>query len=276
MIVKPIANHSELLSLDLQFFSEEVPAAEPVDVPESTDIPDVPQDEPESFEEAPSPQDDFFEVKYNKENMRISRDEAPTYIQKGLNYDKVSQKATEYERQLHDLATLTGYQDVQEMIQAAEEARKQAEIQQAAQRYGISEESYMQHFEPVNQELNQLKSELQTIKQEETRRKVEQEVNELRSKHEDFGDYEDRVFDLAIQRGYTLEDAYKLVSFEDKMSNIQKQTEEKVVNQIRSRQGKHVETHDENTAVSLNLSPEEMAYAQKMGLSPEEYSKYKA
>jgi hypothetical protein len=213
--------------------------------------------------------DDFIEVKYNKELMKIRRDEAPTYIQKGLNYDKVKQKAEELEKQvsyLDRLARLSGYQTTEEFLQAVEQAEQQRRIQEEAQRLGIDEEVYRQHFQPVNDELNQLRQELQSLKQQEMIRQIETEVNQLKQKYDDFDKYSDQIFNLAAERGYSLEDAYKIVTYEDRIQSITKQKEQEVLAKVTGRDEKQVLASSDKPAIT-KLNPAEMSFEQIEELS---------
>ncbi|WP_026676770.1 hypothetical protein [Fictibacillus gelatini] len=84
-------------------------------------------------EPASEPQEQYFEVKYNKEPVKVPYEQAPEYIQKGLNYEKVQQRATEYEQHLNRLAQLSGYQTHDELIQAIEEAEQQRQMEEYQQ-----------------------------------------------------------------------------------------------------------------------------------------------
>jgi len=46
----------------------------------------------EAHETADVPDESFLTVRYNKEDMPLSKDEATTYAQKGMNYDKLSRR----------------------------------------------------------------------------------------------------------------------------------------------------------------------------------------
>lgn len=213
--------------------------------------------------------DDFIEVKYNKELMKIRRDEAPTYIQKGLNYDKVKQKAEELEKQvsyLDRLAKLSGYQSTEEFLQAVEQAEEQRRIQQEAQRLGIDEETYRQHFEPVNSELSRLRQELEELRRQETVRQVEAELQQLKQKYDDFEKYEDTIFQLAIEKGYSLEDAYKIATYEDRIQHIAKQKEQEVLAKITGRDEKQVLASSDKPAIT-KLNPADMSFEQIEELS---------
>jgi hypothetical protein len=224
---------------------EETPVTEEVQETEQEDT----QEAPDTAQDS-----DFFEVKYNKENMRISRDEAPTYIQKGLNYDKVQQKASDYENHLQKVAQITGYGSIDELIQASQQFEEQQRIQQEAEKLRIDETVYRQHFEPVNQELMQVRTELQKLQHEKRMNEIDSEINSLRSKYEDFGKYEDQVFQTAIERGYKLEDAYKLVTYEDRIQNIARQKEQEVLAQVTGRDEKQIISSNDK-AGSTNFDP---------------------
>ena len=274
-----IANHSEfLLKLDLQYHSDEPPVEEVItDEPIDPGIETEPSQVQDEQPPATTQDEDFFEVKYNKENMRISRDEAPTYIQKGLNYDKVNQKATDYEQHLQRVAQITGYSSIDELIQAAQQAEEQQRVQNEAQRLGMDEEAYRQYIAPMNDELSTVKKQMEEMRVESFKKQIDAELNELK-KDENFPKYEQAMFEMATKYGMTLTEAYEIASLrglKEQIPSLQQQAEQKVVDQIKARQGKHVETHDENASVSLNLSPEELKYAQNMGMSPEEYAKWK-
>lgn len=274
-----IANHSEfLLKLDLQYHSDEPPVDEaPI---EETIDPGI-ETEPSQVQDEQPPatiqEEDFFTVKYNKEERKISRDEAPTYIQKGLNYDKVSQKATDYEQHLQKVAQITGYQSIDELIQAAQQAEEEQRVQQEAKRLNMDEEAYRQYVQPVNERLSVAEQRLEEMQKAAFEKQIDNEINELK-RDENFPKYEKDMWDLALKYKMPLSEAYELASLrglKEQIPSLQQQAEQKVVDQIKARQGKHVETHDENATVALNLTPDEIAYAQRLGITPEEYAKYK-
>ncbi|MFT8319343.1 MAG: hypothetical protein ABF649_00740 [Bacillus sp. (in: firmicutes)] len=271
-----IANHSDLLRLDLQEFSEDLAPADPVDTT-PVDTPDPVDTEPSDPAAIQETIPQAFKVKYNKEEMEIPYDQAPDYIQKGLNYDKVQQRSTEYEQHLTKLANLSGYTSTDEMIQALQELEQQQQVQQQAQQMGIDEETYSKYFSPVNDELSQLKSQLQEFETKEIQRQIDADLNELRQQ-EDFSQHEQSMYEIATQYGMPLKEAYEFASLralKSQLPTIQQQSEQKVLDQIKARQGKHVETSDNNVAIGLDLTPQEIEIASKMGISPEEYAKYK-
>jgi hypothetical protein len=118
--MKTIANQSDLLKLDLQFFSEEEETILPDDFEQGFDSSDLPQSEDleETVEETQeeteteelSAEDEeqtegmteqekeaFLKIKYNKEEIPLSEDEARELAQKGKNYDKLQEKVQQLE-----------------------------------------------------------------------------------------------------------------------------------------------------------------------------------
>ncbi|MED3574503.1 hypothetical protein [Cytobacillus praedii] len=275
-----IANHSEfLLKLDLQYHSDEPPVVEtptdePSDLGNETELSQVHDEQPP----ATTQEEEFDVIKYNKEEVKIPVSQRQSLLQKGYNYDKVNQRASDYEQHLQMVAQITGYSSIDELIQAAQQAEEQQRVQNEAQRLGMDEEAYRQYIAPVNDELSTVKKQLEDMQVESFKRQVDAELSELR-KDENFPKYEQEMFEIATKYKMTLTEAYEFASLrglKEQIPSLQQQAEQKVVDQIKARQGKHVETHDENAMVSLNLSQEEITMAHKLGLSPEEYAKWKS
>lgn len=149
-------------------------------------------------------------------------------------------KASTYEQNLNRVAQFAGYASHEDMLLELETAEKQQQIQQESERLGINEDAYKEHFEPVNNELSQLKSELESLRGAEQQRMVEREISELKQKYEDFADYESKVFDVAIEKGYTLEDAYKISTYDDRMAKIGREKEQEVLARVTGRDERQV------------------------------------
>lgn len=160
----------------------------------------------ESAQEPSSPQEsNYFTVKYNKEERQVSYDEAPDYIQKGLNYDKVQGKVSEYEQQLNRVAQLSGYQTHDELLAALDDIEQQ---QQRAQyeEAGIDPDIMNQFIEkhPDIQYARELKQ-----KEEETQR-FNNEANELFAEFPDLKPEQipAEVWQLKESKGLSLLDSY--------------------------------------------------------------------
>lgn len=143
-------------------------------------------------------------------------------------------KASNYESQLEKVARLAGHGNVNDFLVALEEAEKRHQIQQESTKLGIDEEAYIQHYQPINEKLSTLEQQLSTYQEREQQQAVENELSQLRSKYDDFSNYEDKVFDLAIEKGYNLEDAYKLATYEERINNVARQKEQEVIQKLQS------------------------------------------
>lgn len=250
----------------MEFENDNQIVDEQVETPEQPETPDT--ETPET-NEPDTTQDDYFTVKYNKEEKKISRDEAPTYIQKGLNYDKVKERADQLEQTanyLDRVAKFSGYQTVDEFIQAVEQAEKAEQSEREAKRLGMDPTQYQQYIAPVNDELSTVKKQLEDMQRERQIQQIDREVNELRSKYQDFSTYEERVFNTAIEKGYSLEDSYKLVTYEDRINQVARQKEQEVLAQVTGRDGKQVLASNDQPG-NTNFDPENMSLSDIQKLS---------
>ncbi|MEK3819683.1 hypothetical protein MKY20_11510 [Cytobacillus sp. FSL W8-0315] len=149
-------------------------------------------------------------------------------------------KASTYEENLNRIARYAGYESHDEMIKAVEEAERQQQIQQEAQRLGINEDAYKQHFEPVNSKMGELEKELETLRTKEKMREVETELKTLSEKYPDFSEYEEKVFTVAAEKGYSLEDAYKIATYDDRLAKVAREKEQEVLAKVTGRDEKQV------------------------------------
>lgn len=150
-------------------------------------------DDTAATQETPAPEG--FTVKYNKEDRFVGKDEAPTWIQKGLNYDKVHERAQQLEAQtkyLERQARISGYGTVDEYMVALDEYEQNQQIEREAQRMGVDPETYAQYFAPVNSELQELRQKLQGFEQQQTAAERQQQQtalwSELYKEHPDLAD----------------------------------------------------------------------------------------
>lgn len=175
-----------------------------------------------------TPQDNYFTVKYNKEERQVSYDEAPDYIQKGMNYDKVQQRASEYENRMKELAELSGFQSTDELFNAIEEQKKAAERQRYEQA-GIDPDTFNSLLEnhPDVQFAREMKA-----KQEQDA-KLQQEWTELSQEFPDLDpkDIPQEVWALNEQ-GKPLLDAYLRHNYR----NLGQQKEQEALKKLQQNQ----------------------------------------
>ncbi|WP_203289845.1 hypothetical protein [Metabacillus sp. cB07] len=152
--------------------------------------------------------DNFFEVKYNKEAVRVSYDEAPDYIQKGMNYEKVQSKANEFEQHLQTVAQLAGYGSHEELLQALQLEQQQRE-QQKYYDAGIDPETFNSLLEqhPDIQYAREMKQ------QEEEKQKFNEEAQEFFAEFPEVQEVPPEVWKLKEEKGLSLLDSYLRINY---------------------------------------------------------------
>ncbi|PNQ82689.1 hypothetical protein [Paenibacillus sp. F4] len=136
------------------------------------------------------------------------------------------------QKNLERVAKLYGFQDVDQYMSALDQYEHEQEIAAEAQRLGVDEQVVLEHLAPLREKLTQYEQEMQSVREEKELLRVEREIADLTKQYPDFGQYQDKVIQKAIETGYRLEDAYKLVTFEDKLANISKQTEADTIRKL--------------------------------------------
>ncbi len=166
----------------------------------------------------PQEQPQHFNVRYNKEDMQIPYDQAPDYIQKGLNYDKQVERLNTYQSDLERVARVSGYDSVDEM-RAALDGYEQEQEQEQWREQGIDPEAMNKFLEnhPAIQHANQLKA------QQEAAAKFDQSVAEFREAHPDVKpeDVSNEVFNMMNSRGLSLTEAYRIHNYNNLTKNAQ-------------------------------------------------------
>jgi hypothetical protein len=176
----------------------------------------------------------FFEVKYNKEPVKVSYDEAPTYIQKGMNYDKVQQQVQQYQQRLEDLSQFFGYQTEDEVWQALDQAKQEQQRQEQEALYqqaGVDPDTFNQLLS--NHPAIQYANQLQQQQQEEQR--LASEWGELAQEFPDMTPEKipQEVFQLQMSHpNLSLLDAYLRVNYK----NLAQQQEQAAIQKLQQNQ----------------------------------------
>jgi hypothetical protein len=216
-----VANHSD--TVETSYEATETTADTSYEQAETSD--------PVTTQEAPTEPPKGFTVKYNKEERFVSEDEAPTWIQKGLNYDKVAERAAlaeQYQQHLERTAKYHGFESVDEYVSELSRVEQERIIAEEAKKYGVPEDFIRQELAPLKGELETLRQERTKLEQERNAVRVRDEVTQLKAKYPDFEQREQEVFQFALENGYKLEDAYRLVTYEDRIKQAQQETIAKV------------------------------------------------
>jgi hypothetical protein len=208
--------------------SEEVVSEQPV----STESIETPETTPEEYDT----------IKYNHEEVKIPVSERQTYLQKGYNYDAVNTKYEEAKAQnayLERQAKISGFDNVTDYMKALDDYERQQEIAKEAAKYGVPEDFIRGELKPLKDELEQLKQERASMTQKESERQLQTELDKVRAANPDFDNYFEPVREL-FSKGYSLADAYRLASYEDKLSSIGQQKEQEVLANVTNRDTKQV------------------------------------
>lgn len=188
----------------------------------------------QSQEPATTQEPNYFEIKYNKEPVKVSYDEAPSYIQKGMNYDKVQQRATEYENYLNRVAQLSGYQNHDEFIHALEEAEQQQQRQQYEDA-GINPDVLNQFLEqhPDMQYAREMRA------KEQEQRQIQTEVDQLKERFPDIqpSDLSEELFQLKEQRNIPLLHAYLELNYAKLAQQKEQEAIQKLQQNVQSSPG---------------------------------------
>lgn len=179
-----------------------------------------------------------IKVKYNKEERFVPEDEVSSWVQKGLNYDKVSEKAQQaerYQQMLDRTAKINGFDDHEAYAAALDEYEMNQRIQEEAERLNVSEDAIREHIQPLRQELDELKGRDKLRAEEDMVRTVEAKLNSMESdtaSYPDFAKYKNDVINLAAEKGYSLDDAYIIASHHDRLNNARTQAQQETIRNL--------------------------------------------
>lgn len=151
---------------------------------ETEPIPEEETEVEETTEEAVTENPQTLKVKYNKEERELTLEEATILAQKGLNYDKVVEKLSEFEQNrglgyLEKLANRSG-KSVEELVDFWEQQEQQEELNQLIQN-NIPEE----YAKEILENRNFRKSLEEKQRHEQIKEKQDQEYREFFEKFPD-------------------------------------------------------------------------------------------
>lgn len=228
-----------------------------------------------------TPPEEEFEVVYNKETRKIKKSEAPGYIQKGMNYDKVKSRAETaeadkavMESHLLRAARAQGFgDDVAEYLKAVADLENKAE-KKKYEDAGVLDPSVIDERIEKHPAVQQAKK----LTEQQT---VVAEANELAAQFKEmFGreitseDITDEVLAFKHQKGYALADAFFLHNksrLKDMIEAEKSKAAEKALADHERQSKRGVESSDAppKTNVKLDFTAEEKVWAEKrvkMGL----------
>lgn len=216
--------------------------------------------------------EEFDEILYNKEKVKIPVSERQTYLQKGYNYDKVHGKLTQTEMQIANFEQLTGLK-FDDAIKDIMEQKMKTEVEAIVDRDGVTEE------EAKKQILREQKAKETQDKAEKILREAEisQEKTELRDKQY-FKELESEIDELVKSTpGLKVDTAYRYLlgqNFEKLTAEQKSRTQKSTIADIHDRQRRSVSTtSSEGASPETVLTPGMIAMAKQMGVPLSEVAK---
>lgn len=206
---------------------------------EVTETP-VEQQVAEGQQSPPQEEPKGLTVKYNKEERFVPEDEVPNWVQKGLNYDKVSEKAQQaeqFQQQLDRVAKFYGYENHEQYMTALEQAEIEKRIQEEADKLGVDEMVIREHLQPLNQKVSEYERQLRELKEADALRQVEAQIAAMEkdtTQYPDFAKYKNDVITLAATHGYPLDVAYKLHTYDERVNTARAEAEQAAIRKLQN------------------------------------------
>lgn len=163
----------------------------------------------------------FLTIRYNKEDKGLTREDAITYAQKGMNYDKLYDNYTNLSNRLNELAGMNDM-NLDSYLDSLSNAQKNLainkEMRSLKETYPGAEDALLR--EVAERNVNERFANQQTKKQEEARSQEDAQRESLEKQVEIFSsvfpnvradNLDQRVYDL-MGKGYTLLEAYTVVN----------------------------------------------------------------
>lgn len=150
---------------------------------------------------------------------------------------KLQQEYEEKMKSYRDPATermmkLYGYDDYDTFIRDVEKAEQDREVQRRAQEMGVDEDFIRQTLLPLDEKTRTLEQELQTLREQEQARQFEARVTELKGIYPDFEANQEAIFDFAVKKRMELEDAYKLMTFDQKLQSARADAQRETIQNL--------------------------------------------
>lgn len=184
--------------------------------------------------EEPAEEEPFMTIRYNKEDKKLSRDEAVTMAQKGMNYDRLNERYETLNNRLNQLASMNGM-DVEKYLESLNSMQTnyaiQQEVKSLKQKYPNSDEALLKEIatKNVNERLEQNKAQVAQVENNQAelqQKEIERQVSMFEKRYPNVAadKLDQSVYDM-MNEGYTLLEAYQTY-----LEN-QRQTKEKEVQQ---------------------------------------------
>lgn len=150
-------------------------------------------------------------------------------------YGTKAQEAERYQQMLDRTAKYHGFDNHDTYMQALEQAEMEKRIQEEADKLGVDESVIRDHLQPLNQKLTEYESKVQKMEEAEMVRKVESQIQSMEidtANFPDFGKYKNDVINMAASNGYSLDVAYKIVTYDERVNTARAQAEQEAIRKL--------------------------------------------
>jgi hypothetical protein len=216
----------------------------------------------ESVESPETTPEEYDTIKYNHEEVKIPVSERQTYLQKGYNYDAVNTKYEEAKAQnayLERQAKISGFDNINDYMKALDEYERNEDIKKEAAKYQVPEDFIRSELKPLKDEIQLYKQQIEQNTAKENERQLQTELDKVRAANPDFDNYFEPVREL-FSKGYSLEHAYQLASYQDKLAKIGQEKEQEVLANVTNRDSKQV-LSSKDKPNNLAHTPSNMSFA---------------
>lgn len=150
-------------------------------------------------------------------------------------YGTKAKDADRYQQMLERTAKFYGFDSHETYMTALEQAETDRRIQEEADRLGVSEDVIREYVQPLKSELDQLKQRDQQRSEADLIQRVETQIASMESdvtNYPDFAQHKVEVINMAATKGYSLDDAYKILTYDTRITTAQQQAQQDVMRKI--------------------------------------------
>ncbi|MCP3810067.1 hypothetical protein NLX78_22870 [Paenibacillus sp. Lou8.1] len=150
-------------------------------------------------------------------------------------YGTKAKDAEKYQQALDRTAKYYGFDNHDDYMAALEQAEMDQRIQREAEKLNVDESVIREHLQPLNQKVSEYEKQLNELREADALRQVEAQIAAMEkddTQYPDFGKYKNDVINLAATNGYTLDVAYKLFTYDERVNTAKTQAEQEAIRKL--------------------------------------------
>lgn len=266
---KPVQDE---IKINLQLFAEEGDPVDPI-IEEPLD----PPAEGDPIDPVDPPEEEFEEILYNKETVKIPKSEVKTYLQKGYNYDKMHGRLTETEQTIKEIQELTGM-DAKAVVEYLKNQKQEQEIAGELQTM-LDENPGM--TEAVAKRLLIQEQKIKSIEQRDSQRDFGTVILSQKAELKDkpfFKELEADI-DLMVKKapGVDVKTAYNYLKgerFDELLEQAKKNTQKSTIADLHDKAKRGITSSSESIGDDVDTSDIDVSMANAFGNDPKKIAKY--